>query len=66
VAGKQILSYDFAYSRCHAAYVHSLTTGQTAQEFEPDGKAAKEILELYKWASRRVHTSTPEPVRMRA
>lgn len=32
-----------------AAFVHSLTAGQTAQEYEPDGKAAEEIQQLYKW-----------------
>ena len=32
-----------------AAFIHSLTLGQSAQEFEPKGKAAKEIAELYKW-----------------
>jgi chromosome partitioning protein len=32
-----------------AAYAHSLTAGQTAQEYEPDGKAAEETAQLYKW-----------------
>jgi chromosome partitioning protein len=49
-----------------AAYVHSLTGGQAAQEFEPDGKAAQEITELYKWAYTRVHASTLETVRKSA
>jgi chromosome partitioning protein len=49
-----------------AAYVHSLTAGQAAQEFEPDGKAAKEINELYKWTRTRVHASTLKSVRMSA
>ena len=49
-----------------AAYVHSLTLGQTAAEFEPDGKAAQEIAELYKWTRARVHASTIESVRKRA
>jgi chromosome partitioning protein len=31
------------------AYAHALTAGQTAQEYEPDGKAADEIAELYTW-----------------
>ncbi len=30
-----------------AAFVHALTAGQTAQEYEPNGKAAKEIKDLY-------------------
>jgi chromosome partitioning protein len=49
-----------------AAYVHSLTGGQAAQEFEPDGKAAQEISELYTWAYTRVHASTLETVRKTA
>lgn len=32
-----------------AAYAHSLTAGQTAQEYEQGGKAAEEITELYAW-----------------
>jgi chromosome partitioning protein len=32
-----------------AALGHSLTAGQTAQEYEPKGKAAEEISRLYKW-----------------
>ncbi|MGB8843361.1 MAG: AAA family ATPase [Aliidongia sp.] len=31
------------------AYAHALTAGQTAQEYEPDGKAAEEIAQLYLW-----------------
>lgn len=49
-----------------AAYVHSLTAGQAVQEFEPDGKAAQEIDELYKWTYTRVHASTLKYVRMSA
>jgi chromosome partitioning protein len=32
-----------------SAYAHSLTAGQTAEEYEPEGKAAEEIGELFKW-----------------
>lgn len=32
-----------------AAYSHALTGGQTAEEYEPDGKAAEEIAQLYSW-----------------
>lgn len=32
-----------------AAYVHALTAGQAAQEYEPGGKAANEVTQLYKW-----------------
>lgn len=40
---------------CHrAAYMHALTVGQTAQEYDPGGKAAGEIKELYKWTCKQV------------
>lgn len=32
-----------------AAYAHSLTAGQTAQEYEPNGKASEETGRLYTW-----------------
>ncbi len=35
--------------RQRAAYAHALTAGQTAQEYEPAGKAAEEISQLYTW-----------------
>lgn len=38
-----------------AAYQHALTLGQVAQEYEPGGKAAEEITNLYKWTCEIVH-----------
>jgi chromosome partitioning protein len=32
-----------------SAYAHALTAGQTAEEYEPEGKAAEEMAELFKW-----------------
>jgi chromosome partitioning protein len=32
-----------------AAYAHALTIGQTAQEYDPSGKAADETDQLYRW-----------------
>jgi chromosome partitioning protein len=32
-----------------AAFTHGVIDGRTAQEFEPDGKAAEEIGDLYAW-----------------
>src|SRR6185312_14190049 len=32
-----------------AAYAHALTSGQTAQEFEPNGRAGQDMAELYGW-----------------
>ena len=37
-----------------AAYLHSLTAGLASMEYEPDGKAAAEITQLYKWTCRQV------------
>ena len=41
-----------------AAYAHSLTAGLTAQEYEPNGKAAEEISALYKWVCQFVGMPT--------
>lgn len=37
-----------------AAYQHCLALGQTVQEYEPEGTAAKEIAGLYKWTCKQV------------
>jgi chromosome partitioning protein len=37
-----------------AVFVHSLTEGLTALEYEPKGKGAREIRQLYKWVCRQV------------
>lgn len=37
-----------------AAFTHSVTIGQTAQEYEPSGKAAAEIKRLYKLTKQNV------------
>lgn len=37
-----------------AAFGHSLTAGQGVQEFEPTGKAAEEIEQLYRWLARKI------------
>jgi len=36
------------------AYMNSLTLGQTVQEYEPNGKAAEEIKQLYTWLCKQV------------
>lgn len=40
------------------AFVHSLTAGQGVIEYEPDGKAAQEIRELFAWTYTQVDAST--------
>lgn len=47
-----------------AAYAHALTAGQTAQEYEPGGKAAEEMAELYAWL--RTVLPKPEPTKRKA
>ena len=37
-----------------AAFIHSLTVGLTASEYEPSCKAAKEIQQLYKWTCKQL------------
>jgi chromosome partitioning protein len=37
-----------------AVFIHSLTHGLTALEFEPQGKGAREIQRLYKWTCRQM------------
>jgi chromosome partitioning protein len=37
-----------------AVFIHSLTEGLSALEFEPEGKGATEIRQLYKWVCRQV------------
>ena len=34
-----------------SAYAHALTAGQTAEEYEPDGKASEEIGALFAWVA---------------
>lgn len=44
------------------AYDRSLISGQTAQEFEPGGKAAQEIESIYMWICQQVNMSTQKEV----
>ena len=41
-----------------AAFTHGVIDGRTAQEFEPQGKAAEEVQALYLWLCGRVDMST--------
>jgi chromosome partitioning protein len=42
-----------------AAYSHSVIDGRTASEFEPSGKAAEEMRDLYAWVCGLVGMPTP-------
>ena len=52
-AAEAVRGYDMALAPVRitqrAAFAHALVGGQTAQEYEADGKAAAEIQELYEW-----------------
>jgi chromosome partitioning protein len=48
------------------AYNRSLITGQTALEFEPHGKAAREIEQLHMWVCEQMGMATSQPVLMSA
>jgi chromosome partitioning protein len=41
-----------------AAFAHGVVDGQTAQEFEPDGKAPEEVEAVYMWLCGIVGMST--------
>ncbi len=69
-AEQAIQSYGLAVAPTRlvqrAAFVHSLTVGQTAVEFDPLGKAAAEVNELFQWICSRVDIHTRESVRKTA
>lgn len=46
VLGIEVSPHSTAY---RAAYSNAINAGQTAQEYEPKGKASEEVKELYKW-----------------
>jgi chromosome partitioning protein len=49
-----------------AAFAHGVIDGRTAQEFEPDGKAAEEIKSLYTWLCGTIGMSTDGQARKAA
>ena len=49
-----------------AAFTHGVIDGRTAQEFEPQGKAAEEVASLYAWLCGIVDMSTCGHVRKAA
>lgn len=49
-----------------AAFVHSLTLGQTVLEYEPSGKAAQEIKAIYMWACKHVNMASLQQERITA
>jgi chromosome partitioning protein len=57
-AGEAVEGYGIPLSPValghRSAFVHALTAGATAQEYEPRGKAAQEITKLYTWIRRHV------------
>lgn len=63
----QALGAALAPIRIHnrISYSRAQQTGHTAQEFEPDGKAAEEILRLYEYACMNVFTQTTEAKNVR-
>jgi chromosome partitioning protein len=58
LADEAVSSYGVALSPIRigqrAAFVHSITSGQSVQEYEPKGKATEEISKLYKWILKQV------------
>ena len=46
-----------------AAFHHSVGQGKTAQEYEPRGKAARDVANLWTWICQQLNLSTREHVR---
>jgi chromosome partitioning protein len=61
------LGASIAPVRIHnrVAYSRAQQTGLTAQEFEPDGKAAEEIKQLYAYMCMHLFTTTAETAQVR-
>jgi chromosome partitioning protein len=49
-----------------AAYRHASGEGRTVMEYEPSGKAAEDIRQLYRWTCRQVGLSVPRQARKRS
>lgn len=50
-----------------AAFRHAVVNGQTAQEYEPSGKATAEVESLYAWMCGQLNMSTrPQPLTSKA
>jgi chromosome partitioning protein len=49
-----------------AAFVHSLTLGQGVIEYEPSGKAADEVIELFKLSCKHVNMTTRQQKKRRS
>jgi chromosome partitioning protein len=48
-----------------AAFAHALSGGQAVTEFEPEGRAAQEIIQLWEWLRAQSEASSPGPGRLR-
>ncbi len=44
-----------------AAFHHAAGRGQTAEQFDPDGKAAGEVGQLWRWTRGQLNLSSPAP-----
>jgi len=57
-AGEAVSSYGIELCPSQigqrAAFVHSITAGQSVHEYEPNGKAAEEVNKLYKWVVKQL------------
>ena len=66
------LVQDYGLEACplwiadRAAFRHAAAEGKTVMEIEPNGKAAQEIRQLYKWACEHVNMQTSKKRRTAA
>jgi chromosome partitioning protein len=58
-AAEAVASYNIPLSPVRighrTSFIHSLTSGQAVQEYEPNGKAVAEIIGLYKWTVKQLN-----------
>jgi chromosome partitioning protein len=54
-----------AVIRRRAAFIHAVTAGQAASEFEPHGQAAAEVMTLYRWLAGLLWPGTKQRKRER-
>jgi len=60
-AEEAIAGYGIAVAPVHigqrAAFAHALTAGKAVQEYEPEGRAAEEVSQLYAWICKQIGMS---------
>jgi chromosome partitioning protein len=68
-ASEAVATYDVSVAPVQitqrAAFIHAITAGQSAQEYEPGGKAAHEMKQLFKWTIKQLGSSHDQKTKSR-